>query len=343
MKSLSIILIIKNEEETLDRILKCLSFADEIIVVDTGSIDNSINIAKKYTDKIFSFTWINDFSAARNFAISKATKDYFMWLDADDVIKEEDQKKLEILKSNISDENIILLPYVIKHNEVYMSFYRERIIKNNGNYFIGKVHEVIPLKGKMKYVNIPIYHQKVKASEKERNLNIYRELLKKRNLDQREQYYYARELFDNGYYDAAEEAFKNFLSIESANGINKSEAYLKLASIYSFKDINKSNNYLFLSLKNGIHSSMQILNIIIYYFKNKEYSSCELFAKMLLYFKPNPLAFSYLEDKDFYAYLYLALCAYYQGNKVDALLYNQEALKIKPNDKTALKNQEYYK
>ncbi len=343
MITLSTILIVKNEEETLDRVLKCLTFADEIIVVDTGSTDNSINIAKKYTDKVYQFKWINDFSAARNYAISKATKDYFMWLDADDVIEKEDQKKLAILKNNISDENIILLPYIIKYNDTKMSFYRERIIKNKGNYFVGKVHEVIPLKGKLNYVNIPIYHQKVKSNEKERNLKIYQELIKEHELDQREQYYYARELFDNGYYDDAEIAFKKFLSLSSANVINKSEACLKLAQIYSFKDKEQSDNYLFLSLKYGIHSSIQILNIIMLYFKNKEYTSCELFSKMLLYFKTNPLAFSYLEDKDFYAYLYLALCAYYQGNKIDALLYNQEALKIRPNDKTALKNQEYYK
>ena len=87
MKTLSVCMIVKNEEQTLDRILsKVVLFADEIIVVDTGSQDNTINIAKKYTSNVYSYMWQNDFSKARNESFRYATKDYIMWLDADDYI-----------------------------------------------------------------------------------------------------------------------------------------------------------------------------------------------------------------------------------------------------------------
>ena len=83
-------MIVKNECEVLDRVLgSVISFADEIIVIDTGSTDNTAEIAKKYTDKVFSFEWKDDFSAARNFSFSKGTSDYLMWLDADDVVPRE--------------------------------------------------------------------------------------------------------------------------------------------------------------------------------------------------------------------------------------------------------------
>jgi Glycosyl transferase family 2. len=77
--TISLCMIVKNEELTLDRCLTSIKDAvDEIIIVDTGSTDLTKNIGKKYTDKIFDFKWIDDFSAARNFSFSKATMDYIL-------------------------------------------------------------------------------------------------------------------------------------------------------------------------------------------------------------------------------------------------------------------------
>ena len=74
MISISLCMIVKNEERVLERCLQSLQgLMDEIIIVDTGSTDRTKEIAKKYTDKIYDFTWIDDFSAARNFSFSKAT------------------------------------------------------------------------------------------------------------------------------------------------------------------------------------------------------------------------------------------------------------------------------
>ena len=71
---LSVCLIVKNEEDVLNRCLECVSkIADEIVVVDTGSTDKSKEIAKKWTNNVFDFEWKNDFSLARNYSISKAT------------------------------------------------------------------------------------------------------------------------------------------------------------------------------------------------------------------------------------------------------------------------------
>lgn len=71
---LSLCLIVKNEEKYLERCLKSLrNYVDEIIITDTGSADTTVEIAKKYTDKVYHFEWIDDFSAARNFCQSHAS------------------------------------------------------------------------------------------------------------------------------------------------------------------------------------------------------------------------------------------------------------------------------
>ena len=110
--TLSVCLIIKNEAEVLERCLTCVKkFADEIVVVDTGSDDNSVEIAKKFTDKVHFFKWCDDFSAARNFAFDKASSDLLMWLDADDVIDDDNCHKIEKLKNNFDGFDMAMLPY----------------------------------------------------------------------------------------------------------------------------------------------------------------------------------------------------------------------------------------
>ncbi|PES02484.1 glycosyl transferase, partial [Bacillus anthracis] len=87
MITISLCMIVKNEEATLKRCLTAISdVVDEIIIIDTGSTDQTKKIASKFTDKVIDFVWIDDFSTARNFAFSQATKEYILWLDADDLV-----------------------------------------------------------------------------------------------------------------------------------------------------------------------------------------------------------------------------------------------------------------
>ncbi len=91
MRPFSICIIAKNEEKNIERCLESVkSFDCEIIVVDTGSTDKTKEIALKYTSKVYDFEWINDFSAARNFSISKASYDWILVLDCDEWVEEAD-------------------------------------------------------------------------------------------------------------------------------------------------------------------------------------------------------------------------------------------------------------
>ena len=154
MITISLCMIVKNEEDVLARCLECVhDIVDEIIIVDTGSEDSTKEIAKRYTKHIYDFPWIDDFSAARNFSFSKATMEYCMWLDADDILLEPDRIDLLKLKQSLTPApDMVMMKYHTsfdENGEPTFSYYRERLIRNRAGYqWEGAIHEVIaPLWG----------------------------------------------------------------------------------------------------------------------------------------------------------------------------------------------------
>lgn len=98
MLPISVCMISKNEEQHIEECLKRLTpYHYEIIIADTGSTDNTIKTASKYTDKIYHFDWTDDFGAARNYALSKASNDWILSIDCDEYIEDIDEAGLETL------------------------------------------------------------------------------------------------------------------------------------------------------------------------------------------------------------------------------------------------------
>ncbi len=94
-RKLSVCIIVKNEEENLKKcLLALLAFPFEIVVVDTGSVDRTVEVAKTYTQHVYDFVWCDDFAAAKNFAIQKASNDLVMVLDSDEYIEPMSEKEL---------------------------------------------------------------------------------------------------------------------------------------------------------------------------------------------------------------------------------------------------------
>lgn len=148
-KKLSACLIVKNEESNLDRCLSSIkNIVDEIIIVDTGSTDKTKEIAIKYTDKIYDFTWNDSFADARNYSVSKATGDWIIVLDADEELekgKREDFDKL----INISMDKPINYQVRIKNiiykdkNEELEHFMCRLFPKSPDIFFEGVIHEYL--------------------------------------------------------------------------------------------------------------------------------------------------------------------------------------------------------
>ena len=228
--TISVCFIVKNEEKVFEKILKCAQkFADEIVVVDTGSTDKTIEIARKYTDKIYNFKWCDDFSKARNFAFSKGTCDYLMWLDADDFIFEKDIKKIVDLKVSGKTFDMAFFKYVTGYDENFkptFEFERERLLRREVGYqWVEPVHEVIVPSGKVIHEDIKIYHFKGEKEKADRNLKIYEKRIAEGELlSPRAMFYYARELYYNAFYLKAIAEFNEFLKRKDAWIENKIEA-----------------------------------------------------------------------------------------------------------------------
>ena len=342
-------MIIKDEELTLDRILqKAVRFADEIIIVDTGSTDNSKNIAMKYTNKVYDYIWENDFSKARNKAFSYATMDYIMWLDADDDISDDSIKKLIRLKQYIVDTDVVMLPYNVSEDEfgnTTFSYFRERIVKNNGTFlFYGFVHEAIAPRGKIMHKNIPIMHKKVKNNDSMRNLNIY--LAHKsvgHTFSPREQFYFACEYYYNGMYADAILELEKFLNMDHGYFENKIQACLNMVRIYiSRKEYDKAIHYAYKSFEYDTPRSEILCELGGIYMMYREYTKA-IYWYTLAIQKCNVNGGFHEVDK--YGYIpciQIGICYYYLGDIKKAYKYNHKALKYKPTSSVVIENEKLY-
>lgn len=142
---LSVCYIVKNEAEMLEKTLPSVSkAADELVIVDTGSNDSTIEVAKSFAAKVFEFPWKNDFAAARNRALENAACDWILFLDADEYVPEESLRKLkEILQTSPHNAHQLII-WQAKYGttEKQTSFYRTRIFRNfKGYYFSRPINE----------------------------------------------------------------------------------------------------------------------------------------------------------------------------------------------------------
>ncbi|MFS0688511.1 glycosyltransferase [Sporosarcina sp. 179-K 8C2 HS] len=165
---LSICIIMKNEEKVLERCLDSISgIADEIVIVDTGSNDDSKKIAYRYTDKIFDFKWENDFSKARNYAASKAKGDWIFVIDADEYVDRTAFRKLKTdLVKNPPIYNIIafqIVSFVGERGQNTSLNYHERLYRNDGTItYRRSIHEWLmhkdPAMERRGFIDFELYH-----------------------------------------------------------------------------------------------------------------------------------------------------------------------------------------
>ncbi len=165
MATISLCMIVKNEEAVLERCLASIAdLMDEIIIIDTGSTDRTKEIAARYTDKIYDYVWINDFSDARNFSFSKATMDYIYTADADEVLDAENHRRFAFLKQSLMPEiEIVQMKYITpdEYNTVMniSNEYRPKLYRRLRQFcWIDPVHETVRTKPLVFDSDIEILH-----------------------------------------------------------------------------------------------------------------------------------------------------------------------------------------
>lgn len=184
MSRLTVAMIVKNEEKYLrDCLVSIKNVADEIVIVDTGSNDKTKQIASEFNASVYDFTWINDFSAARNFSLQKSTGDWILYIDADERL---DNNSIPELKKIISDKSLTgcyctVISYDSEGSRDNTLRYPRLFFNSPEIKFEGKVHEQIGaslLSNNYKLVNsnILIHHIGYNISKEEQKKKALRNL-----------------------------------------------------------------------------------------------------------------------------------------------------------------------
>lgn len=346
--SLSVCLIVKNEEATISRCLNCAAkFADQIIVVDTGSTDGTVEEVKKFTNEIYFFDWCDDFSAARNFAFEKADKDYVMWLDADDIVTDENCAEIKkLVKTGGFDMAFLQYAAAFDGDKPTFVYYRERIFRRAKNYrFCGAVHEAVKPDGKIVYSEAAIYHKKVKSSEPFRNLLIYqKQIARGICLDERSLFYYGRELLFNGMIIEGAAVLEKFLSgggwVE-----NEIEACINLCKAYrALGNEKKSLEFLLKSFTYAPPRSEACCILGDYFFEKNAVNSAIYWYQLALT-QSGGLKEGGFFNADYSGYIpNIQLCVLYDklGDYARANAYNEAAGKYRPESQSYKQNKIYF-
>ncbi len=348
MVSVSLCMIVKNEEDVLERCLKSVTdLVDEIILVDTGSTDRTREIAARFTDQVFDFPWQDDFSAARNESFSHASMDYCMWLDADDILLEADQKAFLALKETLEPTvSVVMAPYHTGFDEsghVTFSYYRERLIKNRaGMVWAGAVHEAVSPAGKIQYADFAVTHRKVHPSDPDRNLRIYQaQLAAGKELDPRQQFYYGRELYYHRRWKEALEVFEQFLKEGRGWVENNIDACCHCA--YCHRELGHDQAALTALFRSFLYDRPRAeicCEIGLWFFQREQYQQAAYWYALALTCSRDDRRGGFVSP-DCYGYLpCIQLCVCYSrlGDQKRAEAFNELAATYKPDSPAVLHN-----
>ncbi len=204
MITVSVCMIVKDEEKVLARCLESLAgIADETVVADTGSSDGTKAAAARYGAKLYDFPWNGDFSAARNFAFSKATMEYVYSADADEVLDAENRRKFLLLKQSLSpDAEIVQMRYAnqLQYNTTYNfnTELRPKLFRRLRTFrWVDPVHETVELNPRVVDSDITILHLP-QSLHSPRDFSLLRRAAAGGRLSARLVRMYAKELFIGG-------------------------------------------------------------------------------------------------------------------------------------------------
>ena len=246
---ISSVYIIKNEEKNIEKSIQSIkNICDEIIIVDTGSTDNSIQICKDLGCKVYNYKWGNDFSKARNYAISLCSNEIIIFLDADEFftkpLDQEDKNMIEeYFNKDIDVVGIFETDIDKTTGEQHCTHYVYKIIKNNLKYK-GTIHEYVfnenrelkaHLTNEIQLLHTG-YSADVSRSKVERNLEILELIENKSTMDY---FYLGRENLSLGNYEEADKNLDLFFSMKDCDKVIKSNNIAYLAYIYKLNIMEK--------------------------------------------------------------------------------------------------------
>jgi glycosyltransferase involved in cell wall biosynthesis len=293
---LSLVLIVKNEEKNLDNCLSStVGLWDELVIVDTGSTDRTVEIAKKYTDKIHQFEWIDDFAAARNFSFSRCSCPWVMWLDADDILKENDVKIIRQEFEKIKDRSDI--DYVLINYHYWVdpptpegipkaTQLRERIIRKEKGIWKGRCHEHIMVDWGRSYSieNAAVWHQRDAedmVADSDRNIRIMKKLIEE-DPSPRNYFYLGDEYSAHGKVEDALSSYKKANEISDNVNTSFQSAYKVGKKYHDLKNYDEAISWYKKSLQFQVEYREPLLGLALIYQEKCDYHKVVFWAKASL-------------------------------------------------------------
>lgn len=350
--SISLCMIVKNEEQTIERCLRSVAgIVDEIVIVDTGSNDKTKEIVSKFTDKIYDFAWINDFAAARNYAFSQATQEYILWLDADDVFLPEDRENFLYLKATLNRQiDIVSMLYNLgfdQYGKVVFQRRRNRLVKREKNYqWLGAVHEYLEVYGNSLNSAIAVTHQPL-SHDSDRNLRIYEQRLQKgEKFSPRDLFYFANELLDHRLFNRAIEYYQQFLATKQGWVEDNISACSKLADcFYNLNDIENQLKYVYLSFQYDVPRPEFCCRLGFYHLNNNQLKQAIFWYKTATQTEGSSDAWGMVnfQCQTWLPHLQLCVCYARDGQIKLAYEHNETAGTFIPDDPRIQHNRAYLK
>ena len=340
MITISLCMIVKNEEESLGRCLESLKgIVDEMIVVDTGSEDRTVEIAKEFGAKVYDFKWTGDFSDARNYSFSLATCDYIYSADADEELDEDNRQRFIQLKKDIEELDIDIVQMYYCNQLSFRTVYnydrelRPKLFKRVRSFrWEDPIHEQVAIDPVICNSEVEIIH-KPKENHAERDLASFRKAVESgRRISKRLHGMYARELFmagtANDFIKAKDffaEAIKD--STRSVDEVKEASCVLAHVAVLE-KDAEALLKY---SLKDAATEmcSEMCCELGEYYFGKKDYDEA-----IVWFYNAAYECASILDIKTSKEFPRLALAKCYKalGNEEQAADYEKEAAEIEKGE-----------
>jgi glycosyltransferase involved in cell wall biosynthesis len=343
-------MIVKNEEEVIGRCLESVKgIADEINIVDTGSIDNTLEVVKKHTNRIFHFDWIHDFAAARNYSFQQATKEYILWLDADDVIQEEDRKKFLQLKKNLSPTiDSVSMEYQLafdNQGKVLTSLRRNRLVKRACNFkWIGAVHEYLAVGGNIEHSDVAIQHLPIEH-DSNRNIEIYEAKLRRGDeFSPRDLFYFANECKDHQQYSRAIHYYHKFLETEQGWVEDNIRACYHIVDCYNALGFpNQGTEWILKTFQYDRPRAEAACRLGHFFLEKKQYEQAIYWYGFATEYKPpsNHMAVENVSFSTWFPHLQLCVCYDRIGDIENSYKHNEIAREYQPNNPHVLHNKTY--
>lgn len=345
-------MIVKNEEDTIGRCLTSIhDLMDEIIIVDTGSNDKTKRIASQFTDKIYDYKWADHFSSARNYSFGFATKQYTLWLDADDVINTQNRMLLKQLKGNLRQNiNSVTMKYLVNPDSLNNPSFimkRNRLVKTNCQFkWNGAVHEYLEVNGPIFHSDISIHHVKDRTDTSKRNLLIYEKQLEKgETFTPRDLFYYANELLCHHDIQKAITFYTLYLNHKEGWKEDKIIACGKLADCYGMTgNLEKEKDILYKSFHYDGPRADICCRLANHYYKKNQLKKAVYWYEYAskLKWDQNCMGHYHVPSWTWLPHLQLTVCYYKIRDFKKAYEHNKIALSYFPHDLRLINNQKIF-